>query len=759
MRYRWLAAVLLVVLALGLTPAAAEVVEIDPDKDPVQTLDQAETQRLATLQHTGFTFLESEISPDDTAILQVAIQPGGEDFDLGFLNITDGSIATPSSLMRRLPPFTELRWRDGRTLVYVSIEPGRGVVLVAVDRVSGRIQTRPIRFKGFPVSMAPNGSRLLLALTKDPAADTADEGNQASGIVSPFQLTVKRTFDAPVGLAGFNAPAGQWGFDAERQALQVSEKEVEFSVLDLDSGESTVLMSLPDGSGLISPPAWLGDGSKLALVHMTLPKVSRRGTELAEKTTQDALGNLAPADNPFLQNNAVSVFDFPNHDLRPSALKANGGNGDIFSRASWSADGQTLLTQMSHPAKPVGRSNPTYLFPDRSYLRFYNAGLEQISTFDSPQTAAPELALPQFVSPDEVMITTPYGLSYRIYYYNRVSGEFRQASLWDGLYSQVRASHLSRQLVFRFSSFEHAPDVYRITWEGTALSRLTWNNGEAESQNHVRADQVTFTMGGGAQRTGYLIQPADAPFPPRNVPVVVWQEGGPGGAMTNQWGGIVERPMNLLPNFGIAVLLLPLSGREGYGPKFYNALADARNFGAIDIDEGAQAVQQMIQRGWTLHGKVGITGCSYGGYYTVQSIIRHPDLYAAANTQCTLLDLFTEWELGFTPQLSYLEGRPPTTDSAEYLRDSPIYNATKIRTPLLIFAGTSDFLPATISGNLHDQVATSKTTVKFMKFLGEGHGLGAANDQTTAAHAQITWFREHLAGKSKSTFSMLTKAQ
>jgi dipeptidyl aminopeptidase/acylaminoacyl peptidase len=475
--------------------------------------------------------------------------------------------------------------------------------------------------------------------------------------------------------------------------------------------------------------------------------MSRRGTELGEKTTQDTLGNLAPADNPFFQNNAVNVFDFPNHDLRPSALKAKDGNGDLFGRVAWSTDGQTLLAQMQHPAKPVGRAHPTYLYPDRSYLRFYNAALQQISTFDSRQTEAPNLSAPQFVSPDEVIFNAPYGLSYRLYYYNRISGEFRQLSIWDGTYYQVRASRLSRQLVFNFSSFQHAPDVYRITWEGTALSRLTWFNGEAESQNHVRADQVTFTMSGGARRTGYLIQPSDAAFPPKNVPVVVWQEGGPGGTMANEWGGNVEKPFNVLPNFGIAVLVLPLPGREGHGPKFYNALADARNFGSIDIDEGAQAVQQMIRRGWTSRGKVGLSGCSYGGYFVTQSIVRHPDLYAAANTQCTLLDLFTEWELGFTPLLSYLEGRTPILDSAEYLRDSPIYNARKIRTPLLIFAGTFDFLPITISANLHDQVATSKTAVKFMKFTGEGHGLGRASSQTTAAQAQIAWFRQYLAGK------------
>jgi dipeptidyl aminopeptidase/acylaminoacyl peptidase len=741
MRHRWLAVILLAALLLSITPAVAEVVEVDPQKDPMTTLDQDENRRLATLQRTAFPALISEISPDDTTVLQLLVKPGGTDFDLGFMNIADGSITPASSQMRDLGPFSEMRWGDARTLVYISFEPGPGMVLVAVDRVTGRVRTRPIRFRGFPLSLAPDGSRLLTVFVNEEETESPED--TPPDLISPFSLTIQRTFETRFDSGWLGAGR----FDAERQALQVSERDVEFFAIDLQTGESTSLMTLPESSGLTGLPAWTPDGAKLAFAHTTAPKISRRGTELAEETTQDTLGNLAPADNPFLQNNAVNVFDFSNHDLRPSALKAKDGNGDFFGSLAWSTDGQTLLAQMHHPAKPAGRRHPTYLFPDRSYVRFYNAALQPIGTFDSKQTEAPGLTQPQFVSPDEVIFKAPYGLSYRLYYYNRISGEFRQISIWDGTYYQVRASRLSRQLIFNFSSFQHAPDVYQITWEGTALSRLTWFNGEAESQNRVRADHVTFTMRGGARRTGYLIQPADAAFPPKNVPVVVWQEGGPGGTMTNEWGGNVEKPFNVLPNFGIAVLLLPLPGREGHGPKFYNALADARNFGSIDIDEGAQAVQQMIRRGWTSRGKVGVSGCSYGGYFATQSIVRHPDLYAAANTQCTLLDLFTEWELGYTPVLSYLEGRTPILDSAEYLRDSPIYNASKIRTPLLIFACTADFLPITISGNLHDQVATSKTAVKFLKFTGEGHGLGRPSSQTTAAHAQIAWFRQYLTGK------------
>src|SRR5262245_39662944 len=344
MRHRWLAAALLLALALGSTPAAAEVVDVDPRKDAITTLDPAESQRLATLQHTVYPYLDSEISPDDTTLVHVLLKPGDEDPDFSFLNITDGTITPINRLVRELSPFGELRWRDGRTLVYVSYAPELGPVLVTVDRVTGRVRTQPIRFKGFPVSLAPNGSRLLVAFVKN--NDEENPEDASLGFTSPFRITIKHAFDSHYGVARF---------DAERQALQVSETEVQISVIDLATGESTLLLSLPDGSGLTSPPAWTPDGAKLALGHTTIPKISRRGTELGEKTTQDTLGNLAPADNPFLQNNVVDVFDFPNHDLRPGALKAKDGNGDIFGRLAWSTDGQTLLAQMQHPAKLSGR--------------------------------------------------------------------------------------------------------------------------------------------------------------------------------------------------------------------------------------------------------------------------------------------------------------------------------------------------------------------------------------------------------------------
>lgn len=749
MRHRWLACALLLGLLLSATPASATITLIDPTGDqptaePELTLEPEEIERITALQGASFTSLFSEISPDDRAAFAVAFGP--EQLDLAFKNVIDGSAVPLDELALIYGPISEIRWRDARTAAWVSFDFDVGPVLVEADSFTGDVVTSTLTLPGFPLSLAPNASRLLVAI--DPPGDDVpieeaelrvnrrevQRDQFKMTLPSPFRpLNPPRPDDRP------HAP----GFD-NHDNMEVAEISLTLASLDLLSGALTPLVDVPEGSGLLSQPAWTPDGSKLALVRVQFPDTGRGGNRLAEWITQDALGNLPREFNPLFTGNAIDVFDFANGDLRPAALRASDGDGVIYDRVGWSTDGQTLMAQVQHPALLTGRRFPTYLFPDRSSLRFFDAALNPIGSFERPEINAPSASFPQWVSPDEIVINAAYGLSYRLYYYNRVSGEFRQVSIEDGTYYDVRSTRLSRQLVFSFSSFGKPPDLYRIGWDGQALAGLSYANYDLRAQNQIRADQINFRLRNGAQRSGYLLQPAGAPFPPRNTPLVVWQQGGPGGTITNEWATNVEQPFNLLPNFGIAVLVVPGPGREGWGPRFYNELSNGRNYGAIDVDEMAEIVGQMIRRGEVKRDAVGITGCSYGGYFAAQSIARHPDLYAAANPQCTLLDLFTEWQFGFTPRVSYHEGRSPTIDPAEYTADSPLFGATRIRTPLLIFHGTDDFLPIRIVENWHDQLEDRDVPVTFLQFANEGHGLSDPANQLTAAQAQIAFFRDRL---------------
>lgn len=143
--------------------------------------------------------------------------------------------------------------------------------------------------------------------------------------------------------------------------------------------------------------------------------------------------------------------------------------------------------------------------------------------------------------------------------------------------------------------------------------------------------------------------------------------------------------------------------------------------------------------------KVGISGCSLGGYFASQSIVRHPDLYAAANTQCSVLEWIVDFQYLEAPLAAFLEGGAPQDRGAEYLRDSPLYNAERIRTPTLIFHGTEDFNDIGLIQSFHDQIAANGTPVRMLTFVGEGHGLKAPESQFVAGEALLLWFRQYLA--------------
>lgn len=765
MRLRLLSVLfILLTLFLSTLPAQAAIIPIRPRQTPKITPSQADFDKIVRLQSITSIQVLTPVSPDDQTML-IAHQKTGGRAQFEFMNIQNGTTRPVSPDIFDLPPLTNLVWLDSETVGYFSVDIAvdsvaltvKAVeVLVQVDRSTGKVTKQPVKLPGIPVSISPNGSKaLMINLSLD---DLFTENNGTLEYHSPFDQVIQRGFGArPVEQAGSDQSLDSWLKNlnqAERHkmgdfsladdlSMFLSSINITLLAVDIEAGKVLPLGDLAANSDL-SSIAWSEDSSRMAISHITLPDIGRGGTILSNLSVQDTLGNLPPDKNPFLQGSTVDTVDFGAGQVTKGFLKASNGTGDLISSVYWNTDGTILAAQMAKPAKLAGRTYPVYLYPERSYMQFFSPDGKVLATLDKPEIEDPAYSLPMFIGPDELVFNSLRGMSNRVYYYNMTSGEFRQLPIAEGIATVVRPTHHSRQVVFGFSSYTQAPDLLRINLDGQALYRLTFLNEDLTQYGKVRADQVSFTLANGQTRTGYLLQPPGATFPPNPQRMVVWQEGGPTSPMVNSWGTIVERPYDLLPHFGISVLIVPLPGRLGFGPAFLNGLADNANFGQIDIDEGAEIVKQAISRNYTKAGSVGITGCSYGGYFASQSIVRYPDLYAAANSQCTLLDLFNEWQLGYTPLMSYLEGRSPTVDAAEYLKDSPFYHATSVKTPLLLFDGLGDFLPVEASANFHDQVQANGAPVNLLVFTNAGHGLSSIADEIIAAQAQIGWFQQYL---------------
>lgn len=630
---------------------------------------------------------------------------------------------------------SEMRWRDAQTVVFLALggEDFDTPLLVSIDRTSGAAAGQPLALESFPLSLSPDGTRVLIEIVPP--------GQAAQALRSRFDRPI-RTHLPKTGTARIGPR-----FTPRYRASDMryfSSTQLTLGVLDLRSGAVSYLLTLPENSTLYALD-WTRDGNRIALAHTYLASFRiDYNFILGQQTTQDVLGRLPLAENPFVQNSKLDTFELGPSPRQLGSVAAAGGNGDYFADVSWSPDNQHLLAQMWSPARIAGRAHPTALFPERSSFRFYSADGQLRSSFERPEIGGVYSTSASVISPDEVLFRAVNGMSVRLFYYNRVSGEFRALPTPEGSVAQFTASRQSRRIVYNFYSFTQPLELYRMNWDGNALSALSSANTAIVETSRLRADAVSFTLANGQQRSGTLIQPAGASFPPQNVPIVVWQQGGPGVPMVSNWGVFAESPYSLLPNFGIAVLVVPLTGREGYGPAFYNNLANNANFGRIDIDEQAEIVRQLISRGYTSAGKVGIVGCSYGGYFTTQSIVRHPNLYAAANTQCSWVETIVDWHY-VDVLTSYLTGKAPTDGIDQFAAISPLYNSTAIKTPLLIFHGTEDFQPIRLMQTFHDQLVINKVPVRMITFEGEGHGLFFPSSQLMATQEQLLWFRKYLA--------------
>ncbi|MBE9139363.1 S9 family peptidase [Nodosilinea sp. LEGE 07088] len=685
---------------LAAAPASGEIVPVGFDGLELPPLADSDQARLEALLEVQQPEVLSTLSPDG-ATLVVAISDRNlpEDRSLHFLNIRTGELSDALALQYDLvTPDLPLRWVDNDTLRYVQQDaygPWEIITVNRVTEIASRTQVYPTQPEdGEVLGMAPDFSKFALRVY----------GEDEDIVYIVFLPSLRR--------------------------LEVAR--------------------LP-GDLEIQPPAWSDSGAQVALV--TASGEERRlydrtpySPSLGSAVIQDALGRRDRADNPFYQHSAVRVFDFTQPEPLRLELTAPEQSGDTFGGASLSPDGQQLLIKRLRPSLVAGRSHASYGFPESAYYQLVDLEGTVLKTITADPLRGPMESAGQFLGRDRLLFWATAGINRHLHVYNLGDDSLTPLPLPTGSVdaASLVASRDGNTVVYGFSSVTQPPELFAIALDGETPPRsLTNFNATVAENNRVRMDPVSFTTSHG-NRQGFLVQPAGSAFPPEQVPIVLWQQGGPGFSMANEFATEVEMPLNLLPNFGLAVLVVPLSGREGFGPDFYRALANPDNFGQVDIQEGAEIIGQMIQQGWTTTAQIGVTGCSYGGYYTAQLVTQFPRLVAAANPQCSLLDTLTEWQLGYSSLLSYLMGQTPMEAPAAYQRSSPLYNAQNIRTPMLLFHGAEDFLQIDVARNFHDVIDMNGVPVTLYEFEGVGHSLYGSGYQPLAAQLQIEFFRQYL---------------
>ena len=205
-------------------------------------------------------------------------------------------------------------------------------------------------------------------------------------------------------------------------------------------------------------------------------------------------------------------------------------------------------------------------------------------------------------------------------------------------------------------------------------------------------------------------------------------------------------PFPLYASKGYVVYVIEPSGAAGFGQEFASRHVDTAGDGvADDIIEGTKKF--CADHSFVNAKKIGCLGASYGGFMT-QYLQTKTDLFAAAVSHAGISDHTQYWGSGYWGY-SYSEvsmaNRYPWSDRDLYVNHSPLNNADKIHTPLLLVHGTADTnVPTANSIALYTALKLLGRPVALVEVEGENHWIQDYNKRIKWQNTIFAWFAKWL---------------
>ena len=198
---------------------------------------------------------------------------------------------------------------------------------------------------------------------------------------------------------------------------------------------------------------------------------------------------------------------------------------------------------------------------------------------------------------------------------------------------------------------------------------------------------------------------------------------------------------------GYALLVVNPRGALGFGAAF--ADAHAGDWGPKAGDDIIAATREVLAaEPWLDGDHIGIYGGSYGGFMT-EYLVTRTDLFAAAVSMYGISDLASYWgqgAWGWTYGDMALAGATPWGDPQQFVGKSPLFNADRIKTPLLLLHGLADTnVTPGESIQLFTALSVLDKPVEMVLFEGEGHGISGDWDNRVGHRMMLLeWFDRFL---------------
>ena len=287
--------------------------------------------------------------------------------------------------------------------------------------------------------------------------------------------------------------------------------------------------------------------------------------------------------------------------------------------------------------------------------------------------------------------------------------------------------------------------IYYPAKEGFARVKF----GKTENWNFKNSDGYTII--------GRIYYPPDFDST-KKYPLIIYYYGGT-VPVTRDFGG--RYPKNYWAANGYVVYVLQPRGATGFGQDF--SAFHVNGWGGKPIDDIIEGAKKFLKvHPFVKEDKVGIIGASYGGY-TTEYLITRTDMFAAAVSHAGISLLPHYWGEGYWGY-TYSAGATafsfPWNRKDIYVDKSPLFNADKIKTPLLLLHGDSDTnVPTGESDQLYTALKLLGRPVEYIKVQGQDHWVLDYKKRILWSKTIVAWFDRWLKDQPEFWYSMYKKTK
>ena len=329
-----------------------------------------------------------------------------------------------------------------------------------------------------------------------------------------------------------------------------------------------------------------------------------------------------------------------------------------------------------------------------------------------------------------------------------LAGNDKLTQLTDGMYDYASLALCGDKIIAKRHSMSMGDEIYAVNSarNGDAFAeavQLTTENKQIYDQLEMgKVEGRWMKTTDGKQMLTWVIYPPHFD-PNKKYPMIVYYYGG-----TSPTNRALEMrySMHMYAALGYVVYTLNPSGTTGFGQEF--AARHVNAWGLKTADEIIQGTKLFCkEHSFVNEKKIGCIGASYGGFMT-QYLQTRTDIFAAAISHAGISALSSYWGEGYWGY-GYCSvanaGTYPWNAPEFFTKQSPLFNADKINTPLLLLHGNADTnVPIGESIQMFAALKILGKTVEFVQVDGENHGIVGYQKRIGWQNTIYAWFAKWL---------------